>query len=233
VVPALQPMILLFSGRSRRGPGPVQDPHPPPAPPAAPRPPPTPAAGLQAGAFVQLDRAIASRVESDDFSAAARELEKARPRYSEAAWSAGIEERLALLEAKARDALPRFLAPALSAQQEGRADEVERLRGFIAALPAVAAEFDRRLSEKPAPTPPAPPSPAPNPAPKPPPAPKPAPKPPTEEASYLVKWEKAMALRDPAAILVALEDVAKGLKTNEARAEASLDETLIKLAVPV
>lgn len=224
-------LIVVVSGSS--GPPPASLAHGPPPPFAGPAPTPAPAPGteLPAGAFVELDRAIAARIDSDDFSAASRDLEKARDRRTEAAWAAGIEDRRARLEAKALAALPGFLEPALAAHHEGRADEVERLRSFISAFPAVAAEFDRRLAARPAPAPAPTPAPAPS---KPPPA-KPAPsKPaPSETASYKSAWDKSMALRDPSRIAAALEGVLKGLKTADAKAEAAQDIALLKLAVAV
>ncbi|MBV8880652.1 MAG: hypothetical protein JO332_11840, partial [Planctomycetaceae bacterium] len=200
-----------------------------PVPASAPAPAPAPSA-LPPGAFADLDRGVASRVESDEFSAAARELERARSRRSEAAWIAGIDERQAALEKKAFDALPRFLEPALAASNEGRADEVERLRGFIAAIPAVAAEFDRRVAVKSASPKPGPAPSAPKPAPPKPAPPKP---PPSELAAYKPKWEAAMAARDPAKIVATLEGVLKGLKAADAKAEAAADIALVKLAVPL
>lgn len=224
-------LVAVFSGSSDRPTAPpvVAAPNPVPAP--APVPGPAPAAGteLPPGAFIELDRAIASRVESDDFSAAAREIDRARSRRSEPAWSAGLDERRAAVEKKALAALPGFIEPALAAHHEGRSDEVDRLRGFIAAFPEVAAEFDRRVAPKPAPPTPAP-TPAPKPAPTKPAPPKPAP---SEAASYKSAWDKAMALRDPAKIAASLEGTLKGLKTSDAKTEAAQDVALVKSAASV
>jgi hypothetical protein len=200
-------------------------------------PPPAPGGILPPGVFVELDRQIAGRVEADDFAAAGRELEKAAPRRPEPAWAAGIEERRARLEAKARDALPKLMNAALAASREGRPDEVVRLRGFISAFPALAAEFDRHVAAAPAaPARPAP-VPVPGPAPdRPPPHPGPASAPveaASESASYRATWDQAMASRDPALIAGALEGILKGLKSADAKAEAARDLDLVKLAIPV
>src|SRR6185295_7877011 len=200
---------------------------PPPVPPKA-EPPPLPGLELPPGSFTELDRLIAGRMESDEYSTAARDLDKARSRRSEPAWALGIDERRARVEEKARAALPNFIDPALAAHHEGRADEVERLRSFIAAFPALAAEFDRRLASRP--SPPAPVTPAPKPAPKPTSPPKP---PASEAAGYKSAWDKAMALRDPAKVAASLEGTLKGLKTAEAKTEATQDLGLVKSAIPV
>ncbi|HLY10132.1 MAG TPA: hypothetical protein VKW04_12565, partial [Planctomycetota bacterium] len=197
-------LTLALSMSSGRPPAPAADDPPPPT--AGPKPPAplaAPGSELPPGSFVELDRATAARIESDDFSAAARELDKARLRRAEPAWAAGIDERRSRLEAKARDALPGFLEPARAAHHEGRADEVERLRSFIAAFPSLAADFDRRLASIPEPVPIPPRASAPA-TPKPPPAPKPASsKPPSEASSYRSTWNRAMAARDAATIAAA------------------------------
>jgi hypothetical protein len=187
--------------------------------------------GLPAGAFVDVDRLLAARIESDDYSAGARDLDKARGRRSESAWTAGIDERRMRLEAKALAALDGFVTPAENARREGREDEVDRLRRFIDAFPSVATEFDRRLGAKPEPSPvPPAPAPKPPPGPKPPAPPKPAP---TEAATYRSKWEQAMLSRDPAAVTTSLQALAKGLKSADVKAEAARDLELLRLTVPV
>jgi hypothetical protein len=224
-------LIALFSGSPERRTSTAAVDPPAPAPTPVPVPVPGPGAELPAGAFVELDRQIASRIGSDDFSAAARDLERARSRRGEAAWLNGIEERRAQVEKKAMAALPGFVEPALAAHHEGRADEVERLRSFIAAFPAVALEFDRRLGERaPTPVPNPTPGPTPKPAPSKPTTPKPAP---SEAASYKGAWDKAMAARDPAKIVSSLEGAIKGLKTAEAKTEAAQDLGLLKSAINV
>jgi len=220
--------LVLSSSPSRPSTEPADAAAAAPAPPRPSAPASSAASGpdLPPGAFVELDRQIAVRVESDDFSAAARDLEKGRLRRTEAAWALGIDERRVRLEAKARDALPGFLKPALAARLEGRADEVERLRSFISAFPALAAEFDEHLTSKAAP--------APGPAPVPAAVPKPAPPTPVPEAAqYRQKWDHAMASREPAAIAAALEGILKGLRSEDDKAEASRDLALVRLAVPV
>ncbi len=228
----LAAVILAVVASSRGGPAPsrmAEDPAPDLARTPSTTPKPAPVPEMNASAFVELDRAIAARVESDDYSAAARDLEKARGRRSEPAWNAGIDERRARLDERARAALPGFLEPAIAAHHEGRADEVDRLRGFIAAFPALAAEFDRRIAATSTPAPSPTPSPTPKPAPKTPAAPKPS----WEIGAYKKSWSEAMALRETAGARATLEKTAKGMKTADVKAEAALDLDLLKRAEPV
>ncbi|HZE97088.1 MAG TPA: hypothetical protein VE981_08670 [Planctomycetota bacterium] len=226
VVAVVVVIVALVSSGSGRPPARPDEPAPSPSPSLVP----VAKAGLPVGAFTEVDRLLAMRIESDDFSLAARELDTARSRRTESAWSAGIDERRARLEAKARDAMPRFIEPALAALREGRRDEVERLRGFIGTFPALNAEFERRLATVP---PPSSPAPKPKPAPAPKPAPKPPPKPAFETATYRAYWDQAMALRDPVAARSAIEDAIKGLKSPTCREEAAQDLEILKLAAPV